>query len=132
MAMPHANLLDVISVAPLGDKLVETPSTSLIKTRTLQLLHMVLIAHQDQPQHHVANECVIQCLEGLVEVVTGSGVRQLGASDLVVLPAGQEHSLRARTDCAVLVTLLLDHGDAGDGGGGGNRRLPDKDTPVRP
>jgi hypothetical protein len=32
----------------------------------------------------------------------------------------------------VLLTLLLNKGDAGDGGGDGNRRDLDKDTPVRP
>jgi hypothetical protein len=49
-----------------------------------------------------------------------------------VLPARQQHSLRARTEAAVLVTLLLDKGDAGDGGGAGNRRDLDKHTPVKP
>ena len=132
MALPHAQPLDVISVAPLGEELQGTVSTSLIKTQRMQLLHLVLGKHQDQPQHHVDNECTIHCLEGEVELVMGSGVRKLRAGNLVVLPAGQQHALRARADSAVLVTLLLDKGDAGDGGGGGNRRDLGKDSPVRP
>lgn len=132
MALPHASHLDVINVAPLGDQLHGTVSTSLIKTERIQLLHLVLAPHQDHPQHHVGDECTIHCLEGVVELVTGGGVRQLNAGNLVVVPAGEQHALRARTECAVLVTLLLDKGDAGDGGGAGNRRDPDKSTPVRP
>jgi quercetin dioxygenase-like cupin family protein len=132
MALPHAQLLDVINVGPLGEELHGTVSTSLIKTDRLQLLHLVLAPHQDQPQHHVADECTIQCLEGSVEVVTGSGVRRLQPGNVIVLPAGQQHALRARTESAVLVTLLLDHGDAGDQGGAGNRRALDKNTPTRP
>ena len=132
MALPHAQLLEVISVAPLGDKLRDARSTSLIKTDRIQLLHLVLPAHHDQPQHHVGDECTIHCLEGDVEVVMGSGVRRLHPGNVVVLPAGQEHALRARTDAAVLVTLLLRHGDAGDGGGAGNRRVQGLDTPGRP
>ncbi|QJW84922.1 cupin domain-containing protein [Ramlibacter terrae] len=108
---------------PPGDKLADSVSTSLIKTARIQLLHMVLPAHHDQPQHHVDEECTIHCLEGDVEVVTGNGVRRLGPGNLVVLPAGQQHGLRARTDCAVLVTLVLHDGDAGDGGGAGARTL---------
>jgi len=77
MALPHAAPLDIINVSPLGEHLREAVSTSLIKTRRMQLLHMVL-------------------------------------------PAQESHSLRARTDCAVLVTLLLRDGDAGNGGGAGN------------
>lgn len=132
MALPHAQPMDVISVGPFGEDLHGTVSTSLIKTGQVQLLHLVMAAHQDQPQHHVDNECVIHCLEGEVEVVTGSGVRKLRAGSLVVLPAGQQHALRARVESAVLVTLLLDKGDAGDGGGAGHRRAEGKDSPARP
>lgn len=123
MALPHASLLDVINVAPLGDQLKGAVSTSLIKTGRIQLLHMVLAAHQDQPQHHVSDECTIHCLEGEVEVVLNGGVRKLRGGQMVVLPAGEKHSLRARSDCAVLVTLLLDRGDAGHGGGAGNTTI---------
>jgi quercetin dioxygenase-like cupin family protein len=123
MALPHAQLMDIVNVAPLGDALADAVSTSLIKTDRLQLLHMVLRAHQDQPQHHVSEECTIHCLEGDVEVVTPGGSRRLRAGQLVVLPAGEKHSLRARADCAVLVTLILQNGDAGHGGGAGARTL---------
>lgn len=125
MALPHAQLMDVINVAPLGDKLAGAPSTSLIKTRRLQLLHLVLKAHHDQPEHHVDDECTVHCLEGDVELVTPGGTRRLRPGNVIVLPAGQKHSLRARTDCAVLLTLLLRDGDAGDGGGAGARTLQD-------
>ena len=123
MALPHAQHLDVINVSPLGPKLQQAVSTSLIKTDHMQLLHLVLPAHQDQPEHHVDDECSIQCLEGTVEVVMPGGVRQLDAGNVVVLPGKQRHSLRARTDCAVLVTLLLNKGDAGLAGGAGARTL---------
>jgi quercetin dioxygenase-like cupin family protein len=123
MALPHADLLDIINVAPLADALHDAVSTSLIKTRRLQLMHLVLRAHQQQPDHHVDDECTVHCLEGTVEVVTPGGVRQLNAGSLLVLPGKEKHSLRARTDCAVLVTLLLDRGDAGHGGGAGARTL---------
>jgi quercetin dioxygenase-like cupin family protein len=132
MALPHAQHLDIINVAPLGDQLQGAVSTSLIKTDRIQLLHMVLAPHQDQPQHHVDDECTIHCLEGDVEVVMGSGVRRLGPGNLVVLPAKQQHALRARAKSAVLVTLLLRGGDAGNQGGAGHRVEPGKDAPVRP
>jgi quercetin dioxygenase-like cupin family protein len=120
MALPHAQLLDVVDIGPLGPALHEAVSTSLIKTERLQLLHMVLPARHDQPQHHVDDECTIHCLEGDVEVVMPGGTRRLGPGQLVVLPAKQRHGLSARTASAVLVTLLLHRGDAGDGGGAGH------------
>ena len=132
MALPHAQPLDVINVGPFGEELHGQVSTSLIKTDRIQLLHMVLAPHQDVPQHHVDDECTIHCLEGEVEVVTGAGVRKLRPGNVIVLPARARHSLRARSEAAVLVTLLLHGGDAGDQGGAGNRRDPDKDTPIKP
>jgi quercetin dioxygenase-like cupin family protein len=115
MALPHASPLDVVSVRPLGTALSGTPSSSLVKTDRIQLLHMVLRAHQDVPEHHVDDECVIQCIEGRVAVAMPGGTRHLDAGDLVVLPAAQRYALSARSDCALLVTLLLRDGDASDG-----------------
>jgi quercetin dioxygenase-like cupin family protein len=133
MALPHAQAMDVINVGPFGDELAGQVSTSLIKTERMQLLHMVLAPHQDVPQHHVDDECTIHCLEGEVEVVTGAGVRKLRPGNVVLLPARERHSLRARDAVsALLVTLLLKDGDAGSQGGTGHRRAEDKDTPVKP
>ena len=131
MALPHAQPLDVISVAPLGERLHGAVSTSLIKTDRIQLLHLVLAPHQDMPQHHVDDECTIHCLEGEVEVVMGAGVRHLRAGHVVVLPAREKHSVRARTESALLLTLLLRGGDAGNQGGAGHRRDPGKNSPTR-
>lgn len=114
MALPHAYPLDIIHVSPLGDALADAVSTSLIKTDRLQLLHMVLPAHKDQPSHQVEDECILHCLEGTVEVTLPSGVRRLQAGQLLVLPAAQPHGLRARSRCAILVTLLLRQADAED------------------
>ncbi len=122
MALPHAQLLDVIGVRPLGAALADAVSTSLIKTERLQLLHLVLPAHRDVPEHRVDDECTLHCLEGEVEVVTGTVTMRLRAGELVVLPALQPHALRARSDCAVLMTLLLRQGEAGDLGGEAVRR----------
>jgi quercetin dioxygenase-like cupin family protein len=134
MALPHAQPLDVLNVAPLGAALRQTVSTSLLKTARLQLLHLVLPAHHDHPTHHVNDECTLHCLEGIVEVVMPGGIRRLHAGQLVVLPARQPHGLRARTDCALLVTLLLQGGDAGQGGGhrGAQERATPQDDAQRP
>lgn len=119
MALPHAQPLDVINVGPLGPALSEAVSTSLLKTDRLQLLHLVLPARHDQPEHHVGDECTIQCLEGDIEIRMPSGTRRLGPGQLVVLPAKQRHSLSARVDSAVLVTYMLNGGDAAPDGGSG-------------
>ena len=76
MALPHAHLLDVIDIRPLGTALNDAVSTSLLKSKRIQLLHLVLPARRDIPQHHVDDECTIQCLEGDLEVLMPGGVRR--------------------------------------------------------
>jgi quercetin dioxygenase-like cupin family protein len=117
MALAHAKPLDVVSVRPLGAALADAVSTSLIKTERLQLLHLVLPAHRDLPEHRVDDECTLHCLEGEVEVTIGAQTRRLNAGELLLLPALAPHALRARSNSAVLVTLLLRSGDAGGLGG---------------
>jgi quercetin dioxygenase-like cupin family protein len=106
MSLPHAQALDVISVRPLDNALDTVQSSSLIRTARLQILHLVLPAHHDQPEHHIDDECTLHCLQGVVEVVMPGGTRRLGPGQLVLLPARQAFSLRARTDTAVLMTLI--------------------------
>ena len=119
MALPHSHPLDVIDSGALGAGSTATASTSLLKTDRLQLLRLVLSADHPQPEHHVADECLIHCLEGEVQVVMPDASRRLRAGQLLVLPGGQRHSLTTPDGCVVLVALLLQQGDAGHGGGRG-------------
>ncbi len=119
MALPHAQALDVIDIHPTasGPALAQAPSTSLIKTSQLQLLHLLLPVHHDTPTHHIDQECTLHCLRGRVEVVMPGGVRTLKAGQLVLLPARQAYGLRAREDSTVLATLRMHGGDAAERGG---------------
>jgi hypothetical protein len=111
---------------PLGPALADAVSTSLIKTGRLQLQNLVLPAWHGPAEHHVDDECTIQCLEAMSRSACPIGTRRLGPGQLVVLPAGQVHALSARVASAVLVTLLLNKGDAGDGGGRDHGRPDDR------
>jgi quercetin dioxygenase-like cupin family protein len=118
LALPHAHPLDVIDLPRVGPDADRAISRSLIKTETLQLLHLVLRAGREQPDHHVDDACTVQCLDGEVDVLMPDDVRRvLRPGQLVVLPGRQRHALRARADSSLLVTLLLHHGDAGHDGG---------------
>ena len=63
MALPHAQPFDRIDLHPLGDGLAQTPSTSLIKSHSLQLMRVVLRAGERLPEHHVRGEITLQLRE---------------------------------------------------------------------
>ncbi len=74
MALPHAQPLDTIDLRPLAESLAATPSSSLIKTRSLQLMRVVLRRGETLPEHQVPGEITVHCLEG--EAVLGTPMRE--------------------------------------------------------
>jgi quercetin dioxygenase-like cupin family protein len=107
MALKHAQVLEVIDIGPLGAALAGTVSRSLLKTDRLQLMRVVLRAGENLPEHRVAGEITIQCIEGVATVRTPSRDCPLHAGELVVLSGGELHSVHAAQDTSLLVSLLL-------------------------
>ena len=107
MAIPHAHPGEVVSVRPLGAALAGARTATLIKTDTLEVIHMIVPAGKDFPPHQVAGEITVQCLEGRIAFTAGSATRELAAGDLLYLSGGQQHSLRGIEDSSVLLTILL-------------------------
>lgn len=107
MALIHAQPLDIINVQPLGGKLHEFKTHSLLKTPTLQLMRLVMNAGHTVPEHAVPGEITIHCLEGKALVKTPGLERTLAAGQLMALPGNERHALAAITDTSLLVTILL-------------------------
>ncbi len=107
MALVHAYPLDVINVRPLATQLHQVKTHSLLKTNKLQLMRVVLAAGQSVPEHHVAGEITIQCLEGEVLISTSQRTCLLAAGELMALPAQEPHAFQGKTQASLLVTVLL-------------------------
>jgi quercetin dioxygenase-like cupin family protein len=107
VAIPHAKPGEPISVRALGPALVETKTTTLIKTDSLEVIRLVVPAGKEIPTHRVAGEITVQCLEGRVAFTAGDTTRELGACELLYLSGNEPHSLRGIEDASVLVTILL-------------------------
>jgi quercetin dioxygenase-like cupin family protein len=109
MAMHHALSGELINIRPLGSGLATAPTTTLYKSEHLEVFRMVLVAGHEMPEHEIAGEVTVQCLEGSVEFSIGTSRDLMQSGDLKCLAGGTRHALRAITDSSVLVTLLL-HG----------------------
>ncbi len=107
MALPHAQPLDLIDLRPLGASLAPTRSHSLLRTDKLQLMRLVLMAGQGLPEHHQEGEVCLMCIEGLVVVGTTAGEKVLQPGLVLVLPAGEPHTVRAEQDSSLLAFMLL-------------------------
>ena len=107
MAVTHAASGQVIDIRPLAEKLTESVTTTLIKTDKLEVIRLVLPAGKEIPQHHVAGELTVQCLEGRVDFNVQGQTKTLAAGQLLFLSGTEPHALRSLDDSSVLVTILL-------------------------
>ena len=107
MAIPHAKPTEVIDITPLGAKLEEAQTTTLIKTDTLEVLRLVLPAGKAIERHNVPGEITVQCLEGKTVFSTEGSECELTSGKLLFLKSSEEHALRAVESSSLLVTILL-------------------------
>ncbi len=72
MAIPHAKPGQSVDIRPLGEKLKVSVTTTLVKTKKLEVIRLVLPAGKEIPPHHVGGEITVQCLEGAVSFSVGT------------------------------------------------------------
>lgn len=111
MAIPHAAAGQPVDVRPLGVALRAARTVALFKSEQLEVMRLVLLAGKSLPPHAVPGEITLQCLEGSVQVMAGSGAETktevLSTGQLMYLAGGVVHSLLGVEDCSVLVTIVL-------------------------
>ncbi|HVL76425.1 MAG TPA: cupin domain-containing protein [Noviherbaspirillum sp.] len=105
MSLPHAASGDIIDVRPLGPKLADAVSTALFKTDQLEAMRLVLTTGKEIPEHHVAGDFTLHCIEGKVELRVNADVRTLQAGEMVFVAAEAPYSIRALADASLLMTL---------------------------
>ena len=107
MAIPHAQSGEVIDVRPLGSAIAQGRTTTLVKTKALEIIRLVIPAGKDIPGHKTHGEITVQCLEGRVAFTIGGITRDLKGGDLLYLSSGETHALHGIEDSSVLVIILL-------------------------
>lgn len=107
MAIPHAKPGDMVDVRPLGSALASTQTTTLFRGEQLEVIHLVVPAGREIPEHKAKGEIVVQCLEGRVAFTALSRTQHLEAGKLLYLPTGVPHSVTGIEDAALLLTIVL-------------------------
>lgn len=82
-------------------------SSKLVATETLEVRRLTLAKGREIPTHHARGEIVVHCLEGQIAFTTGGTTRNVSAGQLIVLAAGEPHSLVGLEESTVLVTKNL-------------------------
>lgn len=106
MSIQHLTPGEPISIL-LGTNLATSQTTTLVKTKELEVIRLVLKAGKQIPSHEVAGPITVQCLEGRIEFSAQGKAQTLAAGQFLYLEAHESHALLGLTDAAVLVTILL-------------------------
>ena len=96
----HGDIIDVGSVSA-------SMSTMLVATETLEVRRLNLAKGREIPTHHARGEIIVHCLEGQIAFTAGGTTRNLSSGQLIVLAAGEPHSLVGLEESTVLVTKIL-------------------------
>jgi quercetin dioxygenase-like cupin family protein len=107
MAIHHASSGEVIDIRPLGDRIGESQTVTLVKTDQLEIIRLMLPAGKEIPAHKVAGPITVQCLEGRIEFCAHDKWLSLAPGQLVYLQGDQSHALKGIEDASVLVTIQL-------------------------
>ena len=111
---------EVIDVRPLGSALAGASSITLAKTSTLEIRRLVLSRGREIPTHQAPGEITVHCLEGRIAFTACGSTRELNAGQMIVLAAGEPHSLIGREDSSVLLTKVLPGSPPASCGGNAN------------
>jgi quercetin dioxygenase-like cupin family protein len=107
MAILHAKAGEVVDVRPLGSALAATETRTLVKTKEIEVIRLIVPARKEIPAHKAKGEIVVQCLEGKVGFTAFGKTHDLEAGQLLYLPTGELHSVKGIDDASLLLTVLL-------------------------
>jgi quercetin dioxygenase-like cupin family protein len=107
MAIPHAKPGEVVNVRPLGAALATTGTRTLVKTKDIEVIRLIVPAGKEIPSHKAKGEIVVQCLEGKVAFTAFGKSQNLEAGQMLYLHTGEPHSVKGIEDASLLLTVLL-------------------------
>ncbi len=106
MSQHHPAPGELIDLAPLGDRFNDVAPIALLRTDDMEVMRLVLPKGKSIPEHRVAGELTLQCLEGTVEVQAPAGTRTLHAGQMLYLLGNTPYALFALENASMLMTML--------------------------
>lgn len=107
IARLQSKLSDIVDVGAAAPAAATPTPSMLVKTETLELRRLTVPKGREIPTHHAKGEITVHCLVGRIAFTASGATRELRAGQLIVLAAGEPHSLVGLEDSSVLVTKVL-------------------------
>ncbi|MDZ7692765.1 MAG: cupin domain-containing protein [Balneolaceae bacterium] len=107
MNQGHIKAGEVVNLHTLKSDMSADSSYALIKTPDMEVIRMVVPEGREIEEHKVEGEVSVQCLKGKVAFSIGDETRTMTEGSWLYLNKKEPHSLTAKTDSVLLVTILF-------------------------
>lgn len=107
MAIEHTQPGEMVNVSPYGAALPENKTHTLFKTKSMEVVRMVMPEGKVISEHQAPGEITVQCLEGKIAFTANGKTQELVAGKMLYLNAKEPHSVECIEDASFLLTILL-------------------------
>lgn len=107
MATHHASAGEVVDLDRWTTDLTVDQTKVIVKTEKFELARLVLPKNKEIPSHKVAGPIIVHCTHGEIEFSVNDESLLLKSNQLLHLKPGEPHSLKAKADSVVLLTIMF-------------------------
>jgi len=107
MATHHASTGEVVDLDNWANDLNVDQTKVIVKTEKFELARLVLSQDKEIPSHKVEGPIIVHCTSGEIEFLIDGIPLILKSNQLLHLKPGETHSLKAKADSVILLTILF-------------------------
>ncbi|MEQ8289554.1 MAG: cupin domain-containing protein [Gammaproteobacteria bacterium] len=107
MATHHASAGEVVDLDRWTTDLTVDQTKVIVKTEKFELARLVLPKNKQIPSHKVEGPIIVHCTRGEIEFLIDGIPLLLKSNQLLHLKPGEPHSLKAKADSVILLTILF-------------------------
>lgn len=107
MATHHAKPNEIVDLQTWAEDIHAERTKAILKTKEMELARLVIPAGKEFREHKVSGPITVHCIKGNVEFSAMGTSQELTSGQLLYLESGQPHSLKARTDAIILLTIIF-------------------------
>ena len=107
MAFQHAKPCEVVDLKYWANGLPNNRTKAIAKTEEMEIIRIVIPAEKEISEHKVDGPIIVHCIEGKIELTAMNNSQELKTSQLMYLPPGELHSLKAIENSIVLLIIIF-------------------------
>lgn len=107
MATHHAAPNEIVDLETWAMDINSEKSKVIFRTKEMEVARLVIPAGKEFKEHKVSGPIVVECIKGSVIFSTTDRSQELKSGQLLYLLPDESHSLEAKEDSIILLTIIF-------------------------